>query len=161
MAWTKQQLIVQAWEEIGFAPQVYDLTPTQLESALRRLDAMLATWNARGLRIGWPQNSGPSLGSLYADTAAPDYAIEAIYLNLALRLAPTVGKQVSPETRNAAREAYQALVLRASAYPQERQYPETLPRGEGTKYWRDYGDPFNPEPTDPLSVGGDGELTFE
>ena len=54
MGWTKRQFIEQAFEEIGLAAYVFDLTPEQLQSALRRLDAMMAGWNTNGIRIGWP-----------------------------------------------------------------------------------------------------------
>ena len=40
MGWTKRQFVTQAFEEIGLASYVFDLTPEQLQSALRRLDAM-------------------------------------------------------------------------------------------------------------------------
>ena len=52
MGWTKREYIEQAFEEIGLASYVFDLTPEQLQSALRKLDAMLAEWNAKGLRLG-------------------------------------------------------------------------------------------------------------
>ena len=51
MGWTKRQYIEQAFEEVGLAAYVFDLTPEQLQSALRKLDAMMAEWNAKGLRL--------------------------------------------------------------------------------------------------------------
>ena len=48
MGWTKRQFVAQAFEEIGLASYVFDLTPEQLQSALRRLDTMMAAWNALG-----------------------------------------------------------------------------------------------------------------
>jgi hypothetical protein len=46
MGWTKRQFITQAFEEIGLAAYVFDLTTEQLQSALRRMDAMVAGWNS-------------------------------------------------------------------------------------------------------------------
>lgn len=54
MGWTKRQFVTQAFEEIGLASYVFDLTPEQLDSALRRLDTMIASWNALGIRLGYP-----------------------------------------------------------------------------------------------------------
>jgi hypothetical protein len=45
VAWTKREFVVQAFSEIGLASYVYDLQPEQLQTALNRLDSMLATWN--------------------------------------------------------------------------------------------------------------------
>mgnify|MGYP003525752305 CR=1 FL=1 len=53
MGWTKRQFVTQAFEEIGLAAYVFDLTPEQLQSALRRLDSMMASWNAKGIRLGY------------------------------------------------------------------------------------------------------------
>ena len=42
MGYTKRQFILAAFEEIGLAAYTFDLQPDQLESARRRLDAMIA-----------------------------------------------------------------------------------------------------------------------
>ena len=89
MGWTRRQFVEQAFEEIGYASYVYDLEPEQLESAGRRLDAMVASWNGKGIRLGYPLPSSPELASLDTETEVPDYANEAIYTNLAVKLAPT------------------------------------------------------------------------
>jgi hypothetical protein len=158
MGWTKRQFIEQAFEEIGYASYVYDLQPEQLQAALRRLDAMMTTWNGRGIRLAYPATSTPENSDLDTETDVPDRANEAIYLNLALRLAPTVGKVVSIETKRAAKVAYN-VVLQQSVIPSELQFPATLPAGAGNKPWR-YDDPFVNKPKDPLDAGPDGEITF-
>lgn len=98
MGWTKRQFITQAFEEIGLAAYVFDLTTEQLQSALRRMDAMVAGWNSNGIRIGYPLPSSPQDSDIDVDTGVPDFANEAIYLGLAVRLAPSFGKTVAPET---------------------------------------------------------------
>ena len=54
MAYTKRDIVNQAFGEIGMADYVFDLQPQQLDSALRQLDMMMATWNGKGIRIGYP-----------------------------------------------------------------------------------------------------------
>ena len=159
MGWTRRQFVEQAFEEIGYASYVYDLEPEQLESAGRRLDAMVASWNGKGIRLGYPLPSSPELASLDTETEVPDYANEAIYTNLAVKLAPTVGKVVSPETKATAKMTYN-LLLQNAALPMEQQFPKTLPAGAGRKPWRDYRDPFVREPKDPLLAGDDGPIEF-
>ncbi len=162
MGWTKRQFVTQAFEEIGLAAYVYDLTPEQLQSALRRLDAMMAGWNANGIRIGWPIPSNPDNADLDQDSGAPDIANEAIYLNLAVRLAPSFGKTVSADTKIDADAAYSNLLNQTAAPVPERQYPNTLPRGQGSKPWRSRNsNPFLPTPDDPLAAGEDNNINFD
>ena len=75
MAYTKRDIVEQAFEEIGLASYVFDLQPQQLESALRRLDAMMATWNAKGIRLGYPLPSSPADSDLDQEVGVPDNAI--------------------------------------------------------------------------------------
>ena len=157
MSWTRRQLIEQAFEEIGIGSG-FTLAPDMLDSARQRLDAMMATWNGMGIRVGYPLVSTPS-SDLDTDTAVPDSAVEAIYTNLAIKIAPTYGKQVAPETRINARAAYGVLLQRAVT-PTTQQFPETLPYGAGNKPWRYALDPFFPKPADPIDAGGDGEIEF-
>jgi len=159
MGWTKRQFVTQAFEEIGLAAYVFDLTSAQLESAMRRLDAMMASWNARGIRLGYPIPSSPQNSSLDQETEVPDSANEAIYSNLAIKLAPGFGKTPSVETKAAAKMTYDTLLSRA-AMPPEQQLPGTMPSGAGNKPWRTYDDPFLRKPVDPLLAGEDGEIEF-
>jgi hypothetical protein len=156
MGWTKREYITQALEEIGLANYVFDLTPEQLQSALRRLDTMIAQWNSYGIRLGYPLTNNPSDSDLDTVTMVPDFAHEAIITNLGIKLAPSYGKVVMPETKTQARSGYRALLERF-AKPSEQQLPGTLPRGAGKK---DTDRPYINPPSDPLLAGDDGELDF-
>lgn len=158
MSWTKRQFVVQAFEEIGYASYTYDLQPEQLQAGLRRLEAMIATWNGRGIRLGYPLSGNPDLADLDTDSNVPDAANEAVYTNLAIRIAPIVGKVVTMETKQAARSAYTELLSRF-AKPQEQQLPDTMPAGAGNKPWR-RDNPFLPGPEDQIDAGGDGPIQF-
>ena len=159
MGWTKRQFVTQAFEEIGLAAYVFDLTPEQLEGALRRLDSMMASWNAKGIRLGYPISSSPQSGDLDQPTDVPDSSNEAIFLNLAIRIAPGFGKSLSADTKSAAKSAYDTL-LSIAAMPLEQQLPGTMPAGAGNKPWRVYDDPFLRKPVDPLLAGEDGPIEF-
>lgn len=159
MSWTKRQFIEQAFEEIGLASYVFDLQPEQLASAMRRLDAMIAFWNTRGIRIGYPLPSTPNAGSLDSESGVPDSANQAVILNLAVQLAPSFGKTVSPDTKLNAKEAFKAL-MSLSTTPSEMQLPSMMPAGAGNKY-AERNREFLADPKDPLQTGNDGELEFE
>lgn len=158
MAWSKQQLVSAAFEEIGVANYVFDLDPEQQQGALRRLEAMMGHWAAQGLRIGYALASEPAEASLDDDSGLPDAATEAVYTNLALRLAPTIGKAVSRDTKTTAKAAYSALLSKlVSNNARERPYPGGLPVGAGAKQLED---PFSPMPDEPLEAGKDAELEW-
>ena len=79
MSWTKREIVTGAFEEIGLASYVFDLQPEQMQAGLRRLDNMMATWNSRGLRIGYPLADNPGDSDLDQDATVTDEAIEARY----------------------------------------------------------------------------------
>lgn len=158
MSWTKRDIVNQAFEEIGFANYNFDLNPEQLESALRKLDAMMATWNIKGLRLGYPLSSSPDLSSLDTDSALPDWAIEATYINLGIRIAPGLGKTVTREAKKDAKNSYNTLLM-MNAKPSPMQITG-LPSGAGSKSWRSNNSPFLDQPSAPLLGGDDGEIEF-
>lgn len=158
MSWTKRQLITQAFEEIGLSGD-YTIAAEQYQTALRKLDALMGTWNARGLRLGYPLVSDPATSDIDADSGLPDSALEAAYLNLAIRLAPLIGRTISRETKVSARQAYQCLITR-STFPNQMQIAN-LPSGAGHKSFGDSSYRFLRPPSDPLEAGPDAELDFE
>ena len=140
MGYSKRQFIEAAFAEIGLASYVFDLQPEQLEAARRRLDAMMAD-------------------SLDEETLVPDSAYEAIICSLGIRLAPSYGKQVMPETKATAKQGYDTLLQRAT-FPLEQQFPNTLPSGAGNKPWRVYDNPFLGNPVYPVTAGPDGPIEY-
>lgn len=156
MGWTKEQFVLAAFEEIGKADYAFDLQPEQLLAGLRRLDSMMAEWNGDGIRLGYPLPSSPSDSNYSADTNVPDKANTAIYANLAIRVAPIIGKTVSAETKMTARNAYRVL-LNAATMPNEQQFPGTMPAGAGTKQPTQ---PFLDGPDDHIDAGDDSILDF-
>ena len=158
MGYTKRQFVEGAFEEIGMANYVFDLQPEQLQSALRRLDAMMMEWNAQGIRLGYPIASSPKDSDLDTETGTPDSAWEAVITNLAVRIAPGYGKTVSPDTKMVAKNAINTLLSRAT-FPLEKQLPETMPIGQGNKPWR-WDNPYYPDPVDPVDAGPDGPIEW-
>ena len=159
MSWTKGDFVAQAFEEIGYASYIYDAMPEQLNSILKSLDAMMASWNAKGIRVGWPAISTPENSLLSTPTDVTDSANEAIYLNLAVRIGPRFGKQISQETKQSAKDALDALLIHL-AFPVEMQLPDTMPSGAGTKYWRTNNRPFLRIPLDQLDADQGDQIDY-
>lgn len=152
---TKRQLIEAAHTEIGLADYVFDLPAEQLQIALRRLDAMMAEWDGMGLRLGYTIPGSYDGGDLDTDAGIPDRAWEAVVTNLAIRLAPSFGKQIMPETKAAAANGLNMLL--GKVLPPEMQFGR-IPAGAGNKPWRWQIDPFLPPASNPVEVGPDGDL---
>lgn len=161
MSWTKRELVTNAFEEIGLANYVFDLQPEQLQAALRRLDNMMATWNSRGLRLGYPLADSPGGSDLDQNSNITDEAIEAVVGNLAVRIAPMMGKTVSPDTKAAARSAYMALLNRRTNTLEKRIDVNAIPGGQGGKYWRFNSDPFLSQSERGITTGPDDVLEME
>lgn len=75
---------------------VVDATETpeaeDFESAVEALNAMMRRWEANGLALGWDDVSVPGEA-----LPAPDEAVEAIVLNLAIALRPEYGISLAPD----------------------------------------------------------------
>ena len=66
MSWTKRQFVLSAFEEIGIGSYNFDLSPEMLDMGRKRLDAMMATWNAKGIRLAYPIPSNPDQGNQHS-----------------------------------------------------------------------------------------------
>lgn len=133
MSWTKRQIVEQALEELGLASYVFDMQPEQVESARRRLDSMMALWDSKDIRFGYPLASEANSGDLDQETNIPDFAVEAVYLNLAIRLASSFGKAVPIELKAMARDAFETIQLAMISNPPRVRLDPSLPRGAGHK----------------------------
>lgn len=131
MSYTKRQLVAAAFSEIGLGDYSFDIPPEQKEEALRRLDAMLADWSIRGIRLGYPLPGSPENSNIDDETGIPLYAERAVICNLALEIAPSIGKRVSMQTIAAASSGMNTIMA-VSAKPREMRLPE-MPSGAGNK----------------------------
>lgn len=153
MPWSKRDICAEAFAEIGKGSYTFDMQPEEYQMALRRLDTMMATWGATAnIRIGYV--GGIGFGDIGEETEVPDWAVEAMYLNLAIRLAPTYGKTVSPETKISAKTALDSI-MNATI--------ELAPRylggyaGAGAGLWNS----LLPAAPDPVETGAGGILDFD
>lgn len=159
MGYSKRQFVISAFEEMGLADYAHDLQANDLQFGLKRLDAMLAEWNGKGIRLGYPLVSDPDNGDLDTETGVPDSANEAIITNLSIRISPSYGRPVLMETKATAKNGYDTLLMRATN-PRQKQFPSTLPLGAGHKSFRSNDRRFFPTPTDPIDAGADGQIDF-
>lgn len=130
MSYTKGNLASAALEEIGIAEYEFDISPEQRQSVIRRLDMMMAEWGARFLRLSYPITTSVTPDP-DQESNLPDWVGEAVISNLAIRIAPSYGKTVSPETRAVAKNAYTTM-CGVFSKPKEMQF-NSMPKGAGYK----------------------------
>lgn len=156
MPWTKRMFVEKAFEEIGRANYVFDISPEMFQSACVSLDSMMAFWDTvKGIRLGYPQSLNPS--NIDFDTIAnvPDFANLPIYKNLACIIAPPIGKMVMPETTKQANDGLDGLISWSASNPPQVKMPSGVPAGAGWKFRRRT---FLPPSSEVLDVGDDAEF---
>lgn len=159
MSYTKRQLIEQAFTVLGMPSYIFDMQPEQEESALFRLDMMIAEWDRRGVRLGYPLPTSPSDSDISDSSNVPDFAVKGIVYNLALDIAADYGKTVPPTVMSAAYQAKQSLFTSA-ALPLSQVWPSTMPMGAGNKPWRSYGYQFAGPQTTPDLQSPDSNISI-
>jgi hypothetical protein len=153
---TKRTIIAQAYGSVGLASYAFDLSSEEIAQAVLSLDAMMAQWNVRGARIGYVMGADPDL-----ESGLPDWALEATWLNLGLRLAGAIGKPVMIETKAAAKQAFNSLMGMVANPPEMVLDRYQVPAGAGQYWGTVYDSVFLPKPVPGLKTGPDGPLDLE
>lgn len=139
---TKGQIMNMAFEEITLAGYEFDATPAEQASALQRLDSLMAMWAGPGVNLDLGYNFPTAIGgSAQTDlSGVPDFALDAVVIELAQSIAPVIGKALSIETR--ARKAVSMRAIRAAfAFVPCMEFPALTIRGAGAKplsTWRPF-----------------------
>ncbi len=112
---TRSDILAEAFEHLALAGYVFDITPEEQASALRKMDNMLGEWEGRGISLAYEPANGD--GNLADETGTPAWATSAIAANLAIALAPSFGKTPSPELRKLARSGYNLVTVKTLTIP--------------------------------------------
>jgi len=132
MSYTKKQIVLGAFNEVGFANYLFDLAPEQMNNGLTQLDLMMGSWYANGVNLGYPLYNDPTQNDIDQPSNLPIVAVEAVILGLANRIAPSLGKTMSPESKQNFQNAYQSMLNYLAVIP-SRVFPDTLPCGAGNR----------------------------
>lgn len=108
------------------------VSQNNINKCARRLEAMMAEWSQKNLSLSYIMSQDTANINLVNDSGLPDWAVAAVYLNLAVRIAPIFNINVTPDTKKSAITALDAA-RRGTYFKNEMQYPNTLPIGSGNK----------------------------
>lgn len=109
MSTNKRDIVLDAFEEAGISPSVFDLKPEETQSVLRRCERMVAAWHSRGITIPYAFGESPD-ADLDEDSGLPLANVEAVVENLALIVCGLFGKQVPASLAASAAQSYAALL---------------------------------------------------
>ena len=140
MSFTKRTLVVDAYAELALAGWEFDLTPEELQWALRRLDALMASWNSMGLTLGYALSATPDGSDLDDECGLPLECNLAAIMGLAVSIAAGKGKSLPLSTSVSARQAFRFLLSRTAVRDMETQQLRSIPAGAGS------GRTFTPPP---------------
>lgn len=126
----KGDLIRDAYQDAGLSAD-YEADATEMQTGLRRLNAIAAELLDEGCDIGFnfPING---LGAINEESGIAGADVTAITTMLALRLSPTLGKTMSPEATKAFARSAASMRSRHAVIPSMR-YPRTTPLGQGSR----------------------------
>ena len=141
---TKRQIVEMAYEECSLSGYEFNVTPEELFSGLRSLDALMAEWAQSSKDLGYNAPATFGGGDLEDVSGIPDAAINGVAISLAMSLAPKMGKQMSGETR--ARLSRSMSVINAMcAKSVSMGWARSTVAGAGNRRWgwgSPYGSPF-------------------
>lgn len=105
---TRNNIVTMAFEYLEISGLTSNPLPRDNALALRSLEAMMISWNNLSLYLGWQAASDITSPDGQDDTGLSDTAYEAVYINLAVRLAAPFGK-VPTQIKELASELKSAL----------------------------------------------------
>lgn len=131
----KRDLIEMAYEYCGQAGFDFELTPQEVSSTMRLLNAMMAEtpFSSMGFNLIFPGLPEDASGLANID-------IQVVTTSLALRRAPGMGKTMTPEARYAFASAMNSASSRYASDPPAMKLARNTPRGSGNK--RQWYNPF-------------------
>ncbi len=120
MSWTKRDIVEDAFGDASLSPNGRNLTPDELQSAMWKLDNMMAGWTEDGIVFTpvYPQPATKTGGSLSSETNAPTYANHAMAINLARLMSWGYGKVLATDLKGEANLAYNVLLGRYMVIPE-------------------------------------------
>jgi hypothetical protein len=139
---TKRDLVSMAYEEASLSGYEFDVTPEELFTGLRKLDANMAQDRLQSIDLNYNAPATFGGGDLEDYSGIPDAAITYASIKLAQAIYPQMGKSMSPETKARWSEAKAAVrVLCKKIVPMN--YAWGTPKGAGNRIWNGWS-PYLP-----------------
>ena len=127
---TNREIIDRAYRSLGLKDSMFARSDEEYATGVEVLSSMM--FESPFDQLGYLQQDGGEGSRVEAESGIDRKWLEAVGLMLAERLAPAIGKTISPHTEKARARAYSQLCA-AQPIP-EAQYSDGTPRGAGARY---------------------------
>lgn len=135
---TKRQIVSMAYEECALSGYEFDVTPEELFSGLRSLDAAMAADKAQSIDLGYNAPELFGQGDLEDYSGIPDAAVEYASLRLAQAICSKMSKVLSASAI-ARLSTARSIVSAMTAKRLEMGWGRSTPAGAGNRYGYSYG----------------------
>jgi hypothetical protein len=142
---------MQAFNELGLTPYVFQLQAEDIQTALNLLEFRIAQFDAQGIFLNWPFSDDPNNVDGDEDVQLPPYALIGVVSQLAIDLAPAFGKTVNPATLIKAKSGFETMIS-IGAIPDNVAENRMAPLGSGNKPWRMWRTFVNPKPSRVIDI---------
>ena len=128
---TNREIVDRAYRSMGLSDSMFGRTPEEYATGVELLSSMML--EAPFDRLGYVQWDGGEGNRVEEESGINRKWLEAVGLMLAERLAPVIGKQLSPHMLAAKARAYSRLCAEVVTVPDAR-YADGTPRGQGARF---------------------------
>lgn len=162
----KGELVNSALRRAGILGFNSTPNPSYTESGLEVLEDMLAEWDSKNVCVGYFFEENPDPNTESGIVKAYQSAVKT---NLAVRLLPEFGREVSQALYGQAQQSYSSLSS-AVAVVRKTQYPRNMPTGSGNRLlnrFQKFSRPVEQAPIDcdtkiiPLAASYDYEVKWD
>jgi hypothetical protein len=133
---TNREIIDRAYRSLGLKDSMFARTEEEYATGVEILSSMML--ESPFDKLGYVQQDGGEGNRVEAESGIDRKWLEAVGLMLAERLAPTIGKTLSPHTMKARNRAYSQLCSAVVTIPAAK-YADGTPRGAGARYRNSIG----------------------
>lgn len=139
---TNREIVDRAYRALSISDAMFGRTAEEYAVGVEILSSMML--ESPFDRLGYVQQAAGEGSRVEEESGIDRKWVEAVGLMLAERLAPTIGKQLSPHTSKARTRAYSQLCAAVVTIP-DACYADGTPRGAGARYRTNlgYGPFFN------------------
>lgn len=131
MSITKGDLVIRALKMLGVVDSITSADPEEIQDGLECLDSMVAEWENHGIRIGYilPADGVKTMPD--DESGIADTRVLGVASNLAVNMAPMLGREAQPTVKSRAKLFYEGLF---SVELTQRQSDPMMPTGTGNCY---------------------------
>lgn len=156
MSKTKGELAIEVFDALAMNDGLTEPTAGEVEYVMKRIEQMAATWERKGIFIGY-KYADPVYGPDANDESGVLDTDEApVVMNAAVLCAPKFGRSASQDIKAQAKEGYELLFI--TVLPTRQQNPN-MPSGQGYSGCGGFYSSYMPIDEE-ITVPDDGTLTL-